>query len=166
MVAVLSELGPASGRRALDLASGRGRHALALARAGWHVTAMDVSGEALNQLVQHARGAGLHIETRRADLDAPQPLLAADLVVIVDYLDRALLERLAQNAAVGTHAVVVTFTEDWPAPRPSARFRLARGELSGLPGWRTVRRTETGGRAGLWAHRAHSSAAADSTSST
>ncbi|MEU0090820.1 class I SAM-dependent methyltransferase [Kribbella sp. NPDC006257] len=44
---------------ALDLGSGRGGDAIWLAEQGWRVTAVDISTAAVEQLLEHARAAGL-----------------------------------------------------------------------------------------------------------
>ncbi len=134
VVQVLDELGPGGGRFAIDLACGTGRHALALAERGRAVEAWDVSAEALAQLPPGAPGA--------------------QLVVVVNFLDRGLFARLASLLAPGGSAVIATFTRDFPEPHPSPRFRLERGELThDLPGLERLRAVEGGGRAGLWARR-------------
>ncbi len=144
----LDALGPGGGRRALDVASGDGRHALHLARRGFAVTAWDVSDLALDSIAAHAAQSGLDVTTLQVDLASSVPAFAADLVVIVDYLNRPLLRGLSALLAPAGRAVVATFTTDWPEAHPSARFRLERGELgSGLPGLSTIEHRETGGRA-------------------
>lgn len=150
----IGDVGSAEGRSALDVASGDGRHALALARRGYAVTAWDVSDVALDALRAHADAAGLQVATRLVDLTVTVPAHAADLVVVVDFLDRGLLSRLSHLLAPGGTALVSTFTADWPGEHPSPRFRLDRGELSrGLPGLDTVDHREEGGRAVLVARR-------------
>ena len=151
----LAELGPGSGRRALDLAAGTGRHALALAERGFETHAWDVSDVGLAILAERARNRGLEVTTRTIDLArGPLPAERFDVVVVVDFLDRALFARLYELVAPGGQAIVATFSEDWPEAHPSARFRLARGELTrGLPGLAALRADERGGRAGLLATR-------------
>ena len=137
--------------RALDLASGTGRHALELARRGWEVEAWDVSEVGLERLSAHAREAGLELGTRRVDLDAvlPAGLERQDLVLVVNYLDRDLLRRLGEAMAPGARLLFATFTTDREGGRPSDRHCLAPGELeAGIPGFRTLVYEETGGRAG------------------
>ena len=149
----LANVGPGT---ALDLACGTGRHALELARRGWRTSAWDVSPVALEQLAGRAAEAGLEVETRALDLlRDPLPPGPFDLVVVVDFLDRALLSIVHRLLAPGGHLILVAFTEDHPGERPSARYRLARGELTGgLPGLAILRLREQDGRAGLVAaHR-------------
>lgn len=150
---VLDDLGPGAGRTALDLACGTGRHALALAERGFRVEAWDVSPVGLAVSSERALARGLAVETRLVDLaEELPPVPPVSLVVVVDFLDRALFGRLRQLVRPGGNVVVATFTRDWPDAHPSPRFRLERAELAaGLPGLERVRHVELGGRAGLWA---------------
>jgi len=151
----LAFLGVGAGRRALDLASGSGRHAIELARRGWKTSAWDVSGVGLGLLVERARQAGLGLQTRRLDLlgmDSPQEHF--ELVLSCDFLDRPLWRRLARWVRPGGHVLLVTFTQDWPGDKPPAAYRLQRGELAdGLPGFSTELLFERSGRAGILARR-------------
>ena len=54
--------------RALDLACGEGRNAVWLAERGWDVTALDVSGVALDRAAGHARDAGVTVAWTHASL--------------------------------------------------------------------------------------------------
>lgn len=144
------------GGRALDLAAGTGRHALALARAGFATSAWDVSPVGLAILARRAAAAGLAVETRAVDvLDGPWPPHAPfDLVVCVLFLDRGLVARLRELVAPGGHLVLATRTTEWPGDRPPARYRLAPGELArGVAGFETLLVREEGGSAGLLARR-------------
>jgi SAM-dependent methyltransferase len=72
--------------RALDLACGEGRNALALAQRGFEVIAVDFSAVALERLATSARELGLEIATVQADLrefllEPP----SADLVVLANF---------------------------------------------------------------------------------
>src|SRR5437660_1572880 len=60
--------------RALDIAAGQGRNAIALARAGLRVVAVDWSQTAFNSLLTRARHEALPIEPVIADLDQCLPL--------------------------------------------------------------------------------------------
>lgn len=125
----LARLVPAP-RSAFDLAAGSGRHGLWLA------------------------ARGLEVGTRVLDLSQELPEVPPrDLVLVVDYLDRALHGRLHALLAPGGVALVCTFTDDLPGPHPSRRFRLRRGELRSLPRLTTERLEEREGRALLLARR-------------
>ncbi|MWK39796.1 methyltransferase domain-containing protein [Actinomadura sp. J1-007] len=67
---------------ALDLGSGEGGDAIWLAGRGWRVTAVDVSGVALDRAARHAEDAGVaeRIEWRRHDLAESFPDGRYDLV--------------------------------------------------------------------------------------
>ncbi|TAH37062.1 MAG: methyltransferase domain-containing protein [Planctomycetota bacterium] len=135
---------------AVDVACGRGRHALELARRGWRVEAWDLSTVALEQLRAAAARAQLHVDTRALELTASMlpPDRQFDLVVVVNFLDRELLA--AMRRLVAGHLILATYTSDWPGEHPSPRWRLRRGELAaGLPGFQTRLYEEQGGRAGL-----------------
>jgi SAM-dependent methyltransferase len=62
--------GNAAGRRALDLASGPGRHAIALARRGFAVTAVDLSPTLLRHARSEAGIAGVSIDFIASDMRA------------------------------------------------------------------------------------------------
>src|SRR5688572_7713851 len=68
--------------RALDLGCGEGADAVWLARQGWQVTAVDISGTALRRAAAHAESAGVgdRIEWQRRDLGQSFPDGAFDLV--------------------------------------------------------------------------------------
>lgn len=155
VVRALEQLGPGTGRRALDLAAGRGRHALELAARGWSVEAWDLSPVALDGIAAAARERELAVETREFDLEGPLPAgERADLVLVVNYLDRGLLERTRQLLAEGGHLLFTTFTTERTGEHPSARFCLDPGELAaGIAGFETRHHEEGGGRAGILARR-------------
>ena len=77
--------------RALDVACGAGRNALFLAGAGFEVTAIDISEEALARARQSARERGLKINWICADLESGEagvlPDGPFDLVVMVRYVN-------------------------------------------------------------------------------
>ncbi|MGI9449951.1 MAG: class I SAM-dependent methyltransferase [Geminicoccaceae bacterium] len=60
----------AGDRHALDLGSGVGRHALALAAIGFETSAMDASPAGLDELRNAARTRSLNIDCRRAEMTA------------------------------------------------------------------------------------------------
>jgi SAM-dependent methyltransferase len=145
-----------AGGRALDVACGRGRHALLLAAAGFEVTACDHDREALTVLDARARKRGLSVLTRTIDLEARDPDLpdlgseTFALVVVFRYLHRPLFPTLQQALAPGGVLVYETFTRAQAArghPR-NPRFLLEEGELSGLVAPLEVLRSEEGEREG------------------
>jgi SAM-dependent methyltransferase len=124
---------------ALDVACGRGRHTLWLARQGWRVTALDRDAAVLHELENEARRHGLTISTRVADLEtapAPLPVEAFDVIVAVHYLHRPLVPQLLAALRPGGVLVYETFTIAQAARgRPTnPDFLLRPGELRELVG--------------------------------
>lgn len=79
--ALVTEVGQLEPGRALDVGCGEGADAVWLAGRGWDVTALDVSGVALERAALHARDAGVHVQWVHAGLvDARLPAGAFDLV--------------------------------------------------------------------------------------
>ena len=153
----LDQLGPGKGRRAFDVAAGTGRHSIELAKRGWTTTAWDVSPVALDIVTAHAAAANVRVQCTTVDLSGALPAVESppELFVVCDYLDRALLTRLAEALSPDGHLIATTFTVDWPEPHPSARFRLERGELeTTVPGLVLEQTEERVGRAGILARPA------------
>jgi len=99
-------------RRALDVATGTGRHAVVLARAGFRTFGVDVSLDALrearNAVVADGGGA---IALWCADLTQhPLPRSWFDLVVVTRYLQRDLFPALRACVRPGGAIVYETFT--------------------------------------------------------
>lgn len=100
--------------RALDLACGRGRHAIALARAGYDVDAVDISPTALAS--GRERAGDLPIHWIEADLDDfPLDEAVYAVVVWVGFTDAALVPRVL--AALQPGGVLIY------AARPRAQCR-------------------------------------------
>lgn len=101
--------------RALDVACGRGRHALLLASAGLEVTAIDRDSDALALLQSQADRLGLAVRTRVADLEAGSVVDLGDdgyeLVIVTRYLHRALMPQLLLSLAPGGVLIYETFLE-------------------------------------------------------
>ena len=127
---------PASGE-ALDVACGRGRHALWLADRGLRVTAVDRNEEAIAALLAAARERALPIAAHVVDLERPGADLGRDVydvVVGVHYLHRPLFPALVAALRPGGLLIYETFT------RAQARrgkptnpaFLLEPGELRAL----------------------------------
>ena len=127
------DLLPPAGR-ALDVACGRGRHALFLARAGLHVRALDRDPARIAALAATARDLGLPIEAEVRDLETPAVDLgreAYDLVLVVHYLHRPLFPALVRALAPGGLLLYETFTSAQAARgKPTnPAFLLEPGEL-------------------------------------
>lgn len=132
---------------ALDLACGRGRHALFLAEQGLSVTAIDSSIEALAQLRSEAARRALAIEIRQVDLEvAPQlPVASFDVVLLFFYLQRSLLPHLREAVRPGGLALLRTFSSAGPFPGGPANpdYVLRPGELLEIfAGWEILRHEE------------------------
>ncbi|MEV5450288.1 class I SAM-dependent methyltransferase [Streptomyces sp. NPDC052535] len=161
LVEAVRDLSPGD---ALDLGSGSGGDALWLARRGWRVTAVDVSGVAAERLAGHARAHGLgdRVDAVRLDLRASFPEGRFDLVC-AHYLhtpfdlDRAAVLRAAAHALrPGGRLLVVDHgsTAPWSWDQdPDVRYPAPREVAAGLgldpATWRVERaeaahRTATG----------------------
>jgi tellurite methyltransferase len=139
--------------RALDLACGRGRNALELARMGFAVDAVDISDVAVEAVRAAAAEQGLPVTAHRADLSGePFPRPPYDVIVDVNYLERSLFEAIPLALAPGGLLVFETFTREHAGIR--AEFGLAVNEpLRAFRGLRVLHYREVGGRAGLVARR-------------
>ena len=140
--------------RALDLACGRGRHALLLARSGYHVEAVDFALPAIASLAERARAAGLDVDCLAADATTwPVPRGRYALVVVVSFLERALFGALRNAVQPGGALVMETFLsghERYGRPVNPA-YLLRPGELAReMSGWTVLDahegRTERDGR--------------------
>jgi len=79
--ALVAEVAGLRPGRALDIGCGEGADAVWLARGGWDVTALEVSGVALKRAAGHARDAAVNINWVHADLVAATlPQASFDLV--------------------------------------------------------------------------------------
>jgi tellurite methyltransferase len=131
-----ADLLPAARGRALDVACGRGRHALLLAAAGFEVHAVDREPAALASLETGARRLGLPVTVETLDLEAGSPALGRDfaLVAVFHYLHRPLFPALVAALAPGGLLLYETFTADQAAlghPK-NPDFLLQHGELRRL----------------------------------
>jgi tellurite methyltransferase len=122
---------------ALDVAAGRGRNALALARVGMRVVAVDFSAEAMHLLATTARAARLAIWPVVANLDSFHLKDdSLDAIVNINFLDRALFPQFESALRPGGILIADTFLVDQATighPR-DPRFLLAHGELRTLAG--------------------------------
>lgn len=124
---VLARLGPPA--VALELASGGGRNARALAEAGWRVLAVDLSREGL----ERTAALGPRVLPVRARLPwfAVRPG-SVELVVKTFYLERRLFPFMREVLRPGGHVVVETYSVlelDELGGDVGREFVLERGEL-------------------------------------
>jgi len=96
---------------ALDVAMGRGRHALALARAGFKTFGVDSRLDAVRDAVRTLAGEGLALRAWCADLtQMPLPPARFDLIVVTRYLQRDLFPSLREALAPAGVILYETFT--------------------------------------------------------
>lgn len=119
------------GAFALDVACGRGRHSLAMARAGFRVTALDRNLEALCDLRRQDPACAIRLAC--VDLETwVWPVGRFSVIVVSRYLDRARFASLCEALAPGGVLLYETFTEHQlqqpNGPRSRAHL-LAPGEL-------------------------------------
>jgi SAM-dependent methyltransferase len=131
------DLWPRAGR-VLDVACGKGRHALVFARAGLHVRAIDRSADAIAALGSESGRLGLAIDTAVVDLETdPPPSLGDalyDAIVVCNYLHRPLMPAIRAAVKPGGRIFYETFTTrqaERGTPRNPA-FLLREGELREL----------------------------------
>lgn len=137
LAGVLPRLRPG---RALDLACGSGRDAVYMAAGGWEVTAVDVLPDALargRDLARRCAAAIGPIRWLEHDLEGGVACWpdGFDLVVVIRYLHRPLLGRLAEWLRPGGSLVCEAFTRLHRARygRPARDARVLRpGELPRL----------------------------------
>jgi tellurite methyltransferase len=122
--------------RALDVAMGRGRHAVPLARAGFRTLGVDTQWDAVREAMTTAEREGVRVGGWCADLTRyPLPRGRFDLLVVSRYLQRDLLPDLRAALAPGGEVIYETFTTNQRAlgrPPTSADHLLEPGELQVL----------------------------------
>ncbi len=136
-IALIKALAP--GRRAFDIACGEGRNSIFLARHGFAVTGVDISGEGIAKAAKWAQEAGLAVSFRCQDLADYEFTETYDLIINFNFLLRDLVPKMV--AALNPGGVIVFDTIlDTPALEGSHKreFLLAPGELrkifSAFPG--------------------------------
>ena len=121
----------------LDVACGRGRHALLMASAGFTVRAIDRDPDAIAFLSQTADRLNLQVDAAVVDLETdPPPELSSgyDAILVFNYLHRPLTPALREAVAPGGTIFYETFTtrqaEHGHPKNPN--FLLRAGELAEL----------------------------------
>jgi len=118
--------------RTLDVACGAGRNAFRLAEAGHRVTAVDVSGVAIDMARAEADRRGLAVEWLVSDLDEYVVAESSfDLITVIRYVNRGLWPRLIDGLGPGgwllvEHHIRTELDVDGPS---SQDFRLRPQEL-------------------------------------
>lgn len=99
-------------RRALDVAMGRGRHAIVLAAAGYRVFGVDARLDVVRDAAARAAEAGWPLRAWCTDLTvSPLPSARFDLIVVARYLQRDLFPALIEALTPGGVLLYETFTE-------------------------------------------------------
>jgi len=129
---------------ALDIPCGYGRHTRLLTERGHHVTAADIDARCVRatldsvDITQRGRIQGVILDATRNLPFKPNSIAVA---VVVDYVHRGLLARLAEYVCPGGHLVFQTFGargENW---RELPKTTALAHELS--PVWRKIRYNES-----------------------
>lgn len=137
------------GGTVLDVACGRGRHALLLASAGFDVHAIDRDPAAVDFVRATAERLHLSLTCAVVDLETdPPPTLpdSCDVVLVFNYLHRPLAPTLRASLKPGGRLFYETFTAQQAQrghPRNPA-FLLQEGELPELVAPLTVVRSREG----------------------
>lgn len=134
-------------RRALDVACGRGRHALLLAGRGYDVDAVDYALPALTTLKRTADARGQIVRCLVADVTTwPLPSARYAVVTVVNFLDRTLFAALLAAVAPGGTLIYETHRRDERVGAEQTlrpEFLLAPGELDArCQGWDILLRHE------------------------
>lgn len=123
--------------KALDVACGAGRNAIAMARAGFRVDAIDISSEGLKQARDAADALGLEINWIEHDLDDPFTFdRDYQLIIVLWYVDLSLINRLCACLAPGGYLICeehLRSDADVVGPR-SEEYRVAAGALRAAVG--------------------------------
>jgi 2-polyprenyl-3-methyl-5-hydroxy-6-metoxy-1,4-benzoquinol methylase len=120
-------------KRALDVAMGRGRYAVMLARAGFRTFGVDIKADAVHDAMMTAMADGVRVNGWCADLARhPLPKARFDVVLVSRYLERDLFPALREAVTRDGVVLYETFTTAQRAkgtgPR-SADHLLEPGEL-------------------------------------
>jgi rhodanese-related sulfurtransferase/precorrin-6B methylase 2 len=137
------------GGKVLDVACGRGRHALLLASAGFDVHAVDRDPEAIDFLQSTAERLSLSLTCEVLDLETDQPPTLpgpCDAILVFNYLHRPLMPALRHALAPGGRLFYETFTlEQAERGHPkNPNFLLEAGELTRLVAPLTALRSREG----------------------
>ena len=145
-----ADLWPGGRGTVLDVACGRGRHSILMARSGFDVDAVDRSAEAIKELRDLAERLRLSIHPKQLDLETtPPPDLGSrtyDVILGFNYLYRPLMPAIREAVKPGGRIFYETFTRrqaERGHPRNPA-FLLETGELEQLMAPFTILRAREG----------------------
>ncbi|MFP6641112.1 MAG: class I SAM-dependent methyltransferase [Myxococcota bacterium] len=120
----------------VDLACGRGRHALAAAERRWPVIGVDRNPVFLEELGHLSRKRGLRVSRMRTDLETPCEIplqdCSAGAVLVFRFLHRPLASAIQRLIAPGGVLLYETFTSaqaGLPGGPTNPDFLLRKGEL-------------------------------------
>ena len=100
-------------RRLLDVAMGRGRHALVCAGLGYRVFGVDLNLDAVRTATREAESRGLRTRSWCADLTCtPLPRERFEAVVVTRYLQRDLFGPIRDAVTRGGIVIYETFTSN------------------------------------------------------
>jgi len=119
--------------QSLDVASGLGDNAIFLAGLGYETYVVDGSFKALSMARARARAHGLGIHAWVADLDTCSlPDRAFDVILVVRFLNRSLIERFQRALTPGGLFFYKTFNVNFLKEKPSfpQSYVLQPGELA------------------------------------
>jgi SAM-dependent methyltransferase len=118
--------------KALDVACGAGRNAIAMARAGFRVDAIDISGIGLELARKEAASLDLDINWIEHDLEQPYDFdTDYDLIVVLWYVNLPLIARLGECLKPGGYLLCeehLVAGGELAGPE-NPRFRVAPGAL-------------------------------------
>src|SRR5262249_12629623 len=99
--------------RALDMATGKGRNAIFLAKRGFQVVEINISPVALEMARRTAQEKCLAIDWQEADLERIElPKEYYDLVVNLNYLQRSLVPQIKKTLKPGGWVIFETYLTD------------------------------------------------------
>ena len=121
--------------RALDIACGVGRNSIYLASVGYVVDAIDISAVALQELTQHLEKITdiSKVHTKLIDIDSYTPVEDSyELIVMINFLDRELIPKLAKALKIGGVLIIETYIYDEQNQKSHSNpdFLLQKGELA------------------------------------
>jgi tellurite methyltransferase len=117
---------------ALEIASGLGGNAVALAQRGLQTLAWDISGVAMDRLAAYAASRKLPLRCEARDVVAnPPPPQSFDVVVAAHFLDRALIPHIIRSLRPSGLILYQSFTQTRVSDRGPSKpeFRFADNEL-------------------------------------